>query len=135
MIKLKERSTNWSQERWTKAILKAMGDRSQAKFAKDCKITTVTVSNWINKNQGQPTYESVFKVANGSRQYISENELIIAAGYPPLKLDSTSRKTLANDIIKILVEFGEIDESDTISLDKRQRIMDIIELAFAINRK
>lgn len=133
MIELKK-DDNSLQERWTNAILKAMGNRSQAEFAKDCNISKVTISNWVNKKQGHPTYESIFKVINCSKKYITENELIIAGGYPPLKLDSTSRKILANDIIKILVEAGELDEFD-VSLNERERIIEIIELAFAINRK
>lgn len=68
-------------EEFIALLKKAIGDRSQTKFAKDAGIAVETLNRMLNMKAGQPSRKTLTKIAMASNNTVSEAELLNVSGY------------------------------------------------------
>lgn len=89
-------------QRLASLVKKAIGTRTQGKFAFQAGLTRGYISNLANGNaKAQPTENTIKKIASAT-DAVTENELRIACGYKPLPDDgkdklSMQRASMSND--------------------------------------
>ncbi len=89
-------------QRLASLVKKAIGTRTQGKFAFQAGLTRGYISSLVNGNaKAQPTENTIKKIASAT-DAVTENELRIACGYEPLPDDrkdklSMQRASMSND--------------------------------------
>ncbi len=79
---------------WHRSVKKAIGTRTQGKFAFQAGLTRGYISSLVNGNaKAQPTENTLKKIASAT-DAVTENELRIACGYEPLPDDRKDKLSM-----------------------------------------
>ena len=104
------------------ALIKAIGTRTQAKFAQDAGVSPAYLNRYIHKSVDKaPIPDTLRKISTASMGVLSYEELLIAAGYDP---DKHKEKNIYNNAVRSEFIDGLIDSMKQyeISLTERTNI-------------
>lgn len=124
---------------WANILRKAMGENSQTKFAKLAGVSRVSLNYYLNeKSSSQPSYDYAIKISKAS-EVVSTNEVLIAAGYDPLKEDinmenSNQEEALLKDIMHLLLKEGEISYGEELTEEKRLEVVNLLKKSIEIKK-
>ncbi len=113
---------DFDKELFAEALVKAIGVRTQAKFAQEASVSPAYLSRYINKSvDNAPIPDTLRKIAAASMGVLSYEELLIAAGYDP---DKHKVKNIYNNSIRndFMDGFIETIKKNGITLTNRENI-------------
>lgn len=129
----------FEKKEWASILKKAMGKDSQTKFAKQAGVSRVSLNYYLNeKSSSQPSYDYAIKISNAS-EFVSTNEVLIAAGYDPLKEElnierGNQEEALLKDIMHLLLKEGEISYGEELSEEKRLEVVNLLKKSIEIKK-